>query len=110
LAFPKHKIAHKVNSNKTPEGVVLGMLTTTLVAVALLYFTPFDNWRQAALGGVIISIMGFAGNMTISAIKRDQGVGDYGELVEGHSGILDRIDSLCFAAPIFFHYVRLCVN
>lgn len=110
LAFPKHKIAPKVNSNKTPEGVVLGMLTTTLVAVALLYFTPFDNWRQAALGGVIISIMGFAGNMTISAIKRDQGVGDYGELVEGHSGILDRIDSLCFAAPIFFHYVRLCVN
>lgn len=110
LAFTKHKIAPKVNSNKTPEGVVLGMLTTTLVAVALLYFTPFDNWRQAALGGVIISIMGFAGNMTISAIKRDQGVGDYGELVEGHSGILDRIDSLCFAAPIFFHYVRLCVN
>lgn len=110
LAFPTHKIAPKVNSNKTTEGVLLGALTTSLVAVALLYFTPFDNWRQVAFAGVIISFMGFAGNMTISAIKRDQGVGKYGELVEGHSGVLDRIDSLCFAAPVFFHYVCFCMK
>ena len=110
LTFPKHKIASNINSNKTSEGVALGVLTTALVAVAFLYFTPFAYWRQAALAGVIISIMGFAGNMTISAIKRDQGVGEYGELVEGHSGVLDRIDSLCFAAPVFYHYVRLCLN
>ena len=110
LAFPKHKIAPKVNSSKTTAGAVLGILTTSLVSVALMYFTPFENWRQAALAGVIISIMGFAGNMTMSAIKRDQGVGDYGELIDGHSGVLDRIDSLCFAAPVFFHFVRLCLN
>ena len=51
----------------------------------------------------VISVMGFAGVITMSAIKRDRGVQDYGTLVEGHGGVLDRIDSLCFAAPVFFH-------
>jgi phosphatidate cytidylyltransferase len=55
---------------------------------------------------LIISLMGFAGGMTMSAIKRDRGVKDYGTLVTGHAGVLDRIDSLCFAAPIFFHLTR----
>ncbi len=109
LAFPKHKIAPKINSNKTTEGVILGALTTALAAVGLWYFTPFPSWWQAALAGLIIAGMGFAGTMTTSAIKRDRGVGDYGALVEGHNGVLDRIDSLCFAAPVFFHYVWICL-
>ena len=54
----------------------------------------------------VISLMGFAGGITMSAIKRDRGVQDYGTLVEGHGGVLDRIDSLCFAAPVFFHCTR----
>jgi phosphatidate cytidylyltransferase len=53
--------------------------------------------------GMVVAIMGFAGGMTMSAIKRDRGVKDYGTLVQGHAGVLDRIDSLCFAAPVFFH-------
>ena len=109
LAFPKHKIAPAINSNKTTEGVLLGALTTSLAAVGLWYFTPFPYWWQAALAGRIIAGMGFAGTMTTSAIKRDRGVGDYGVLVEGHNGVLDRIDSLCFAAPVFFHYVWICL-
>ena len=109
LAFPKHKIAPAINSNKTTEGVLLGALTTSLAAVGLWYFTPFPYWWQAALAGLIIAGMGFAGTMTTSAIKRDRGVGDYGVLVEGHNGVLDRIDSLCFAAPVFFHYVWICL-
>ena len=110
LAFPKHKIAPLINSNKTTEGVVLGALTTALAAVGLWYFTPFPHWWQAALAGLIVAGMGFAGTMTTSAIKRDRGVGDYGALVEGHNGVLDRIDSLCFAAPVFFHYVWICLR
>jgi phosphatidate cytidylyltransferase len=53
---------------------------------------------------LVISVMGFAGSLTLSAIKRDRGVRDYGTLIEGHGGLLDRIDSLCFAAPVFFHF------
>jgi phosphatidate cytidylyltransferase len=54
----------------------------------------------------VITIMGFAGGLIMSAIKRDRGVKDYGALIEGHGGVLDRIDSLCFAAPVFFHLTR----
>ena len=107
LIFSKHKIAPHVNSNRTYEGLIFGVLTTVIFAIALWKFTPFDAWEKAAFAGVVISCMGFAGNITVSAIKRDQGVDDYGELIEGHNGVLDRIDSLCFAAPVFFHYVRI---
>jgi phosphatidate cytidylyltransferase len=55
---------------------------------------------------MLLAVMGFAGSMTMSAIKRDRGVQDYGTLVEGHVGVLDRFDSICFAAPIFFHATR----
>ncbi|MBW7861422.1 MAG: phosphatidate cytidylyltransferase, partial [Rhodocyclaceae bacterium] len=49
---------------------------------------------------------GFFGGLVLSAIKRDRGVKDWGYMVEGHGGMLDRVDSLCFAAPLFFHIVR----
>jgi phosphatidate cytidylyltransferase len=55
---------------------------------------------------MVIAFMGFAGAITMSAIKRDRGVKDYGTLVAGHGGILDRIDSICFAAPVFYHFTR----
>jgi phosphatidate cytidylyltransferase len=55
---------------------------------------------------LVISVMGFAGGMTMSAIKRDRGVKDWGQMIEGHGGMLDRLDSVCFAAPIFFHMTR----
>ena len=55
---------------------------------------------------LIIAIMGFFGGIVMSAIKRDAGVKDFGYLIEGHGGMLDRVDSLAFAAPIFFHIVR----
>jgi phosphatidate cytidylyltransferase len=61
---------------------------------------------MAAAMSTVIALMGFAGGITMSAIKRDRGVKDYGTLVEGHGGVLDRIDSICFAAPVFFHFTR----
>jgi phosphatidate cytidylyltransferase len=55
---------------------------------------------------IIVAVMGFFGSLTMSAIKRDRGVRDYGTLVEGHGGVLDRIDAICFAAPVFYHVAR----
>jgi phosphatidate cytidylyltransferase len=101
----KHKIAPTVSPNKTWEGFIGGVLTATGIGTALWWMTPFTP-RAAALISLSITLMGFAGGLTMSAIKRDRGVKDYGTLIEGHGGILDRMDSLCFAAPVFFHFVR----
>jgi phosphatidate cytidylyltransferase len=99
-------IAPAINASRTWEGFFGGVLTTTLFGAVLHGITPFNAW-QAAFLSLVTAVMGFAGSMTMSAIKRDRGVKDYGTLVEGHAGILDRIDSLCFAAPVFFHLTRL---
>jgi phosphatidate cytidylyltransferase len=101
-----HIIAPAINAARTWEGFFGGVLTTTLFGAVLHGITPFNAW-QAAFLSLVSAVMGFAGGMTMSAIKRDRGVKDYGTLVEGHAGILDRVDSLCFAAPVFFHLTRL---
>lgn len=101
----KHPIAPTVSPNKTWEGFAGGIASATLLGTALWWITPFTPW-QAALMSLVITLMGFAGGLTMSAIKRDRGVKDFGTLIGGHGGILDRIDSLCFAAPVFFHLTR----
>ncbi len=101
----RHKIAPVVSPNKTWEGFVGGVLTATAIGAALWWMTPFRP-LYAALVSLVITVMGFAGGLTMSAIKRDRGVKDYGTMIKGHGGILDRMDSMCFAAPIFFHTVR----
>ena len=102
-------IAPRINASRTWEGFFGGVGTATLLGTALYWTTPFEPWVAAGLSAVI-AIFGFGGGMTMSAIKRDRGVKDYGTLVEGHSGVLDRLDSLCFAAPVFFHLARWCLG
>jgi phosphatidate cytidylyltransferase len=101
----RHVIAPAINPDKTWEGFLAGMLSASVFGCALYWATPFSPWQAAAMSAVI-AISGFAGGMTMSAIKRDRGVSDYGTLVTGHGGILDRIDSICFAAPVFYHITR----
>jgi phosphatidate cytidylyltransferase len=103
--FGKHKIAPHVSPNKTWEGFVGGIASATLIGAALWWVTPFTPLQSAGFA-LVITLMGFAGGLVMSAIKRDRGVKDYGALIGGHGGILDRIDSVCFAAPIFFHMTR----
>ena len=101
----RRKIAPAISPNKTWEGFVGGVASAVVMGTALWWATPFNPWQAAAMS-LAITLMGFAGGLTMSAIKRDRGVKDYGSLIEGHGGVLDRIDSLSFAAPIFFHLTR----
>jgi len=101
----KHKIAPVVSPSKTWEGFIGGALSATAIGAGLWWLTPYTP-RQAALMAFLVVLLGFAGGLTMSAIKRDRGIKDYGALIEGHGGILDRIDSLCFAAPVLFHVTR----
>ncbi|MGH6926323.1 MAG: phosphatidate cytidylyltransferase, partial [Propylenella sp.] len=69
------------------------------------WITPFAIW-QALLLALAANLMGFLGGLVMSAIKRDRGVKDWGHMIEGHGGVLDRLDSVVFAAPVFFHLTR----
>jgi phosphatidate cytidylyltransferase len=101
----KHPIAPKVSPNKTWEGFIGGVATATLVGAAIWWATPFTPLIAGAMA-LAIALLGFAGGLIMSAIKRDRGVKDFGAIIEGHGGVLDRIDSLCFSAPVFFHLTR----
>ena len=103
--FGKHKIAPKLSPSKTVEGFVGGVVSASVLGGLLYWLTPF-NPVQAVLMSLLICIMGFLGGLVMSAMKRSMGVKDWGNMISGHGGMLDRMDSLCFAAPIFFHVVR----
>lgn len=102
----RHKIIPEVSPNKTWEGFLGGVVTTTVMAALLHSFlTPFSLFFAFFIGA-IIAVTGFIGDVTISAMKRDLHIKDAGSLIPGHGGILDRIDSLSLSAPLFFHIVR----
>jgi len=103
--FGRHKIAPQLSPSKTVEGFVGGVLSATVLGAALYWITPFAVW-QAALMALLIAVLGFFGGLVLSAIKRDRGIKDWGAMIEGHGGMLDRMDSVTFAAPIFFHVTR----
>lgn len=103
--FGRRRIAPEISPNKTWEGFVGGVACATLLGAALWWVTPFSPFAAAGLA-LLIALAGFAGGLVMSAIKRDRGVKDFGTLLPGHGGVLDRIDSLLFAAPLFFHLTR----
>ncbi|MCW7537530.1 phosphatidate cytidylyltransferase [Aquabacterium sp. A7-Y] len=101
----RRKIAPELSPSKTVEGFVGGVASATLLGAALYRVTPFTPWQSAGVA-LTLCLMGFLGGLVMSAIKRDRGVKDWGTLIEGHGGMLDRLDSVVFAAPVFFHVVR----
>jgi phosphatidate cytidylyltransferase len=99
------KALPSVSPGKTQAGLAGGVLTTTLLAWLLApWLTPLTGF-QSLVAGFTIGVAGFLGDVTVSAVKRDLGIKDSGTLLPGHGGILDRIDSLTYTAPTFFHYV-----
>lgn len=101
----RRKVVPQVSPNKTWEGLIGGTISASAVGAALYRVTPFTAVEAAGMA-LVVTALGFAGGVVMSAIKRDRGVKDFGALIEGHGGMLDRVDSLAFAAPVFFHLTR----
>jgi phosphatidate cytidylyltransferase len=104
--FGKHKLRENISPNKTIEGSI-GAICVSLVIPWLLWFSfpHFEPWHLV-VAGLVVGIGGQLGDLVISYIKRDIGIKDMGVVIQGHGGILDRVDSMIFVAPIFFHVVR----
>lgn len=98
----RRKVAPHVSPSKTWEGTIGGILSAVALSTSLWWATPFNPW-QTALMALLICVAGFFGGLVMSAIKRDLGAKDWGRGIAGHGGFMDRIDSLCFSAPLFFH-------
>jgi phosphatidate cytidylyltransferase len=103
--FGKTKMAPQVSPSKTVEGLIGGGLSATAIGGAMWWITPF-TWWQSMLMSLAIVIMGVLGGLTLSAVKRSLGAKDWGVMIEGHGGMMDRLDSVAFAAPVFFHLTR----
>lgn len=108
------KIAPVTSPNKSLEGLVGGILVTTVLAVLLApWLTSLmqNSWGTgmflAASSGTLIAIFGFLGDINKSGIKRDVGIKDSGTLIPGQGGMMDRVDSLTFSAPVFYYFVKV---
>jgi phosphatidate cytidylyltransferase len=103
----QRRLAPIVSPNKTWEGFVGGLVVTVLLSIVMGHFLTSMTWPQSLAAGVVIAVAGLFGDLNMSAVKRDVGVKDSGHCVPGHGGLLDRVDSLTFTAPIFyFIFVR----
>lgn len=103
--FGKTKIAPVVSPSKTVEGFIGGAASATAIGAAMWWITPFTPLQAAGMAFIIV-LMGFLGGLTLSAVKRSLGAKDWGTMIKGHGGMMDRMDSVVFAAPIFFHLTR----
>jgi len=103
--FGKTKIAPVVSPSKTVEGFVGGAAGATLIGAGMWWITPFTPLQAAGMAFVTV-LMGFLGGLVLSAVKRSLGAKDWGTMIKGHGGMMDRMDSVSFAAPIFFHLTR----
>lgn len=103
--FGKHKLAPLVSPSKTVEGLVGGGLAAVAIGASLWWITPFTPLQSAGMSAVIVAC-GVLGGLALSAVKRSLGAKDWGSMIEGHGGMMDRMDSVSFAAPIFFHVTR----
>ena len=100
----KNKIIPKISPNKTWEGFIGGLISTTIIGYFLGFLTPLST-IQIIFVSFMIAFSGFVGDIVVSSVKRDIGVKDMGNSIPGHGGVLDRIDSLAYTAPVFFHLV-----
>lgn len=104
----RHKILPNVSPNKTWEGFIGGVISTITIGYFIGFLTPLST-PQLLFASATIAIFGFAGDVVLSAVKRDKGIKDMSNIIPGHGGIFDRVDSLSFTAPAFFHLIYFLV-
>lgn len=101
----KHKIIPKVSPNKTWEGFIGGLITISIISSFVAPLLTPMSMLHGLIIGMLISCSGFIGDVVISSVKRDLHIKDSGNLIPGHGGILDRLDSLIYTSPLFFHFI-----
>ena len=104
--FGRRQLCANVSPRKTREGALGAVLISALFPLVVRFALPGFTALECVLAGLIVGIGGQLGDLSISVIKRDIGVKDMGTLIRGHGGVLDRIDSLLYTAPLFFHFAR----
>ncbi|MDO8687267.1 MAG: phosphatidate cytidylyltransferase [Dehalococcoidales bacterium] len=107
-AWGRHKLAPNISPGKTREGAIGGLLGAIIFSLFFILPTPLRlpmNWGQTILLGGLVSIFGQLGDLVESLFKRNMGVKDSGNLLPGHGGVLDRIDSIIFAGIVVYYYV-----
>ena len=104
--FGRRPLCTNVSPWKTREGALGAVAISALFPLAVRFALPDFSALECVLAGLIVGVGGHLGDLSISVIKRDIGVKDMGTFIRGHGGVLDRIDSLLYTAPLFFHYTR----
>lgn len=105
--FGKNKLLPKISPNKTNEGLLGGLLVVVGLSFFLKPITPQFHPLHRIIFATIISVGGTCGDLVMSFIKRDLQIKDFGRILPGHGGLMDRFDSVVFVAPLFFHIVNL---
>ena len=107
----KHKMPSKLSPNKTIEGCLGGVAGAALIGFifAAVFYDNKDIWWQLPLIGAVSSVISQIGDLAASAIKRNHDIKDYGNLIPGHGGILDRFDSIIFTAPVVYYLVEFII-
>ena len=106
--FGRHRLAPRISPKKTVEGLVGGLIAAIIVGyVARWWFLPELSGLDCLILAILLTVTGLWGDLTESVMKRSAGMKDSGGILPGHGGMLDRLDSLLFAAPAFYYYVTL---
>lgn len=104
----KHKLAKNLSPKKTVEGFVGGLVSALILVLVLGHFMQVGlTYIQLALLGVVAGVVGPVGDLAASLFKRSQAVKDYGAIIPGHGGVLDRFDAVIFVSPVFFMLQQL---
>ncbi len=109
VLFGKHKLYPSVSPKKTIEGSIGGILGCLITVTTFSIYFKLDNILGMAILSIVLSVMSQIGDLTASKIKRTAGIKDYGDLIPGHGGILDRFDSILFTTPIVYYYITYII-